>query len=425
MLFAGRESPPTEAEQFEAYAAAARAAAGKPVIVRTLDVGGDKPLACLELPPEQNPFLGERGVRLYPKHEAMLRAQVRAVLRASAHGRLMLMVPMIASADEVRWCRALVASVKQELAAAKVAFDDAMPFGIMVEVPSAGFLIEELAREVDFFSLGTNDLAQYFFAADRDNPALAAVANPLAPAFLRFLQQIVSAARRAGRWVGICGQMAADSRHLPLIVALGVDEIGVPAPNIPGLKERVAQLIAEECRALLNRAAACTTTAEVEVLLETHAGRPLPLITDEMVVLPCSARDKDEIMRELAGVLWAAGRVDDRTRLEEALWAREQVYATGLGHGFAVPHCKSDAVRATSIAVLRLAEPVAWGSLDNQAVRIAILLAMPENAARQHLQVFARLARKLMDENFRRELLDATDAAGIRAALDRDVLAEV
>lgn len=424
MLFAGRDTLPSEADQFEAYAAAARAAAGKPVIIRTLDVGGDKPLACLELPQEQNPFLGERGVRLYPRHEALLRVQVRAILRASVHGRVMLMVPMIASMVEVRWCRTLIDSVKHDLAAEQLAFDDAMPFGIMVEVPSAGFQIEELAREVDFFSIGTNDLAQYFFAADRDNPALAAIANPLAPAFLRFLQQIVDAAHRAGKWIGICGQMAADARHLPLIVALGVDEIGVPAANIPDLKERVTRLSASDCRELFRRAASCATASEVEALLEAHGGQTLPLIADELMVACADARTKDEVMRELAGVLWAAGRIDDRARLEEALWAREEVYSTGVGYGFAVPHCKSGAVRAASIAVLRLAQPVEWGSLDNQPVRMAILLALPENAAQQHLQVFARLARKLMDENFRNQLLGAADAAAVRSCLEREVIAE-
>ena len=424
MLFAGRDTLPSEDEQFEAYAAAARAAGGKPVIIRTLDVGGDKPLACLALPQEQNPFLGERGVRLYARHEAVIRSQVRAILRASAHGRILMMVPMIASLDEVRWCKTLVDSVKHELAAAQVTFDDKVPFGVMVEVPSAGFQIEELAREVDFFSVGTNDLAQYFFAADRDNPALAATANPLAPAFLRFLQQIADAAHRAGKWIGICGQMAADPRHLPVVLALGVDEIGVPAAGIPDLKERVTRLDAAACRDLFRRAIACSTAAEVGALLDEHQGKPLSIIDDELIVTSATAQNKDEVMRELAGVLWAAGRIDDRARLEQALWTREEVYATGMGHGFAVPHCKSDAVHAASIAVLRLAQPVEWGSLDNQPVRMAILLALPENAAKQHLQVFARLARKLMNEDFRNQLLGAPDAAAVRSCLERDVIAE-
>ena len=424
MLFAGRDTLPSESEQFEAYAAAARAAGGKPVLVRTLDVGGDKPLACLELPQEQNPFLGERGVRLYQRHEAVVRSQVRAILRASAHGRVLLMAPMIASLDEVRWCRSLIESVKSELAAEKVTFDDKVPFGIMVEVPSVGFQVEELAREVDFFSIGTNDLAQYFFAADRDNPALAPLANPLAPAFLRFLQQIVEAAHRSGRWIGICGQMAAEPRHLPVIVALGVDEIGVPAAGIPDLKERVTRLNAAECRELFRRAIACGTAHEVGKLLDEHAAQPLPLIAEELVVTAADAANKDEVIGELAGILWAAGRVDDRAAVEQALWSREEVYATGVGHGFAVPHCKSAAVRAASVAVLRLSEPVEWGSLDNQPVRMAILLALPENAAKQHLQVFARLARKLMNENFRNRLLAAGDNAAIRACLEREVIAE-
>jgi fructose-specific PTS system IIA-like component len=158
-------------------------------------------------------------------------------------------------------------------------------------------------------------------------------------------------------------------------------------------------------------------------LLDATAAQPLPLISDELVLVS-DARNKDEIVRELSSALWAAGRIDDRIAIEEALWAREEVYSTGLGHGFAVPHCKSAAVRAASIAVLRLAQPVEWGSLDNQPVRMAILLALPESAAKQHLQVFARLARKLMNEDFRNELLGAADAAAVRACLQRHEIAE-
>jgi multiphosphoryl transfer protein len=424
MLFAGRDDLPTEAEQFEAYAAAARAAAGKPVILRTLDVGGDKPLACLDLPQEENPFLGERGVRLYRRHEAVIRTQVRAILRASAHGRVMLMVPMIASLDEVRWCKTLVESVKQELAAEKVTFDDKMPFGIMIEVPSVAFLMPELAREVDFFSIGTNDLAQYFFAAGRDNRAVAAIADPLSPAFLRLLKHIVDAARHAGKWIGICGQMAAEPRHLPIVLGLGVDEIGVPATNIPGLKERASRMSSATCREVLQRATSCLTSAEVGALLDSAADQSLPLVADELIVWSAVAQSKDEVLRELAGTLWAAGRIEDRARIEDALWTREEVYSTGLGHGFAVPHCKSAAVHSASIAVLRLAQPIEWGSLDHQPVRMAILLALPENAAKQHLQVFARLARKLMNEEFRNEILGAADAAAVRSCMERNVIAE-
>ena len=424
MLFAGRDDLPTEAEQFETYAEAARAAGGRPVIIRTLDVGGDKPLACLDLPQEENPFLGERGVRLYTRHEAIVRTQVRAILRASANGRIMLMVPMIASVDEVRWCKTLIDGVKRELAAENIRFDASMPFGIMVEVPSVAFLMDELAREVDFFSIGTNDLAQYFFAAGRDNPAVAAIADPLAPAFLRLLKQIVDAARSTGKWVGICGQMAADPRHLPIVLGLGVDEIGVPATNIPDLKERTSRLGGAACRELLAKATSCTSAAEVGALLDAAAGQSRPLISEELVVSAATAQNKDEMMRELAGTLWAAGRIDDRARLEDALWAREEVYSTGLGHGFAVPHCKSNVVRSASIAVLRLQQPVEWGSLDNQPVRMAILLALPETAAKQHLQVFARLARKLMNEDFRNQLLAASDASAVRVCLERNVIAE-
>jgi fructose-specific PTS system IIA-like component len=250
MLFMDREAPPSEEEQAEVYSQAVRAAQGRPVIIRLLDIGGDKPLPYLALPAEENPFLGWRAVRLYPAFEALVRTQIRAVLRASCEGPVRLMVPMVCCLEELRYVKALATEAAAELKL------DPVPVGMMLEVPSAALILDQLCREADFFSLGTNDLAQYFLAVDRGNPKVANLYSPLHPAFLRFLDRIVSEIHAQGRWVGLCGEMGGQLRLLPLLLGLGLDELSVSAPAIPALKRRLAQLDGPRCRALLETAMA-------------------------------------------------------------------------------------------------------------------------------------------------------------------------
>ncbi|HZQ90877.1 MAG TPA: phosphoenolpyruvate--protein phosphotransferase [Terriglobales bacterium] len=429
MLFVGRDELPGEEEQFAAYAAAARAGAGRPVIIRTLDIGGDKPVPSLNLPPEANPFLGFRGVRIYPEHEALIRRQVRALLRASAVGRVQMMAPMVSSAAEVRWMKALVADVQKQLQDEGVAYDPAMPAGIMLEVPAAAFLLDELGREADFFSLGTNDLAQYFFAADRGNAKVSGIASVQQPAFLRFLQQIADGVKRHGKWMGVCGEMAADPANLPLLVGLGLDEISAPASEIPLLKERVHQLSAADCKSVLARAIACADAEQVsELLAQVSAGdQRRPLLGQELVILNSEATSKEEVIRELVRALYVAGRTDEPDALEDALWAREATYSTGLGHGFAIPHCKTNSVRSGSMCVLKLSQPVNWGTtVDDAPVSVVILLALREaDANRRHMQVFSQLARRLMSEEFRNGLAGLAEAGAVAAFLNQQLQVEV
>jgi fructose-specific PTS system IIA-like component len=424
MLFLDRESPPSEEEQFAAYAEAARAAKGRPVIIRTMDIGGDKPAAYLGLPAEANPFLGYRGARLYPEHKRLFVQQVRAIVRASAFGSLRLMVPMVAVPEEARWARQRVAEVRAELKAKGAAFDAKMPIGAMIEVPSMAFLLERFGQELDFFSIGTNDLAQYFFAADRDNAKVAGLHNVRHPAFLRLLAKIVEEARRLGKWVGLCGEMGRDEANLPLLVGLGLDEISVAAPDVARIKAAAAKLSGAQCREVLKKAMECGDAAEVEALLG-EARRPEAsrnLLDRELVELDVDCLDKDEVIRRAVDALYVAGRIEDRWAVEEALWAREGVYSTGLGYGFAIPHCKTDAVEADSIGVLRLRSPVEWGSEDGQAVGMVIVLAIRESkAAGTHMKVLARLARKLMHEEFRAGLKAATNAEDVVAYLGREL----
>jgi len=424
MLFMDREAPPSEEEQFAIYLQAARAARGSTVIVRTFDIGGDKPVPYLQLVPERNPFLGLRGVRIYPVRGDVFRAQLRAILRASAFGSIWTMVPMVNTLDELRWVKAQLAEARAELDAAGLKYDPALRCGVMIEVPSAAFAIADLAREADFFSIGTNDLLQYFMAVDREDARVANLASARHPAFLRLLRKIVDDARAAGRWVGMCGEMTRSARNLPLLVGLGLDEISTAAPEIPGLKAAVGRLSAADCRGLLARALACGTTAEVEALVAAfrEQGAAQGLLAPEFVVLESDSATKEEVLCELVGTFYAAGRTEDPRALEEALWAREATYSTGLGFGFAVPHCKSDAVSASTIGVLRLAQPVDWGSSDGQPVRCVILLAMrASDAEGTHLKVFSKLARRLMHEEFRARMLSARDPGELLGCLTEEL----
>jgi fructose-specific PTS system IIA-like component len=411
MLFVGGDGMPSEEKQFEVYEQAARGAAGQPVLIRTLDIGGDKPLPYLNLPREVNPFLGYRGARLYADHEDLMREQFRAIARASAFGNVWMLLPMVSSLAEARWAKAMLARVQAELAAENVAFDRAMPLGVMVEVPAVTFVLDQLCSEVQFFSIGTNDLAQYVFAADRTNTKVSGLAEVLHPGFLRLLKQIVDTVHRGGKWVGICGEMASDIRYLPLLLGMGLDEISVPASEIPALKERVSRLSNANCEELLSRALNCKDAEAVQDLLRHNLpiDKAWPLLDRELVILDSESETKEEAIRELVNACYVAGRTDDVEAMEDALWARESQYSTGFGHGFAVPHCKTTAALAGSLAALKLKKPIDWGATDRQPTSVVVLLALRENASgKAHMRVFSQLARKLMDEKFRNNLIENT-----------------
>ncbi len=264
-LFLDRTEAPTEDEQFAVYRDIVQALEGRPVIVRTLDIGGDKPLPYLDLPAEDNPFLGERGIRLCLAHPDLLLQQLRAVLRAAAFGPLRIMFPMIADVTELRAARAMVDQIRAELNA------PAVDVGIMVEVPSAALMADVLAHEVDFFSIGTNDLTQYTLAMDRTHPKLAAQADGLHPAVLRLIERTAQGAHAAGKWVGVCGELGSDPQAVPILVGLGVDELSVSVPAIPAVKAQIRTMTLAECQALAKRALACATASQVrEGTIDDH-----------------------------------------------------------------------------------------------------------------------------------------------------------
>jgi len=256
-LFLDRAQPPAEQEQRDVYAAAAAALGGRPVIIRTLDVGGDKPLPYLPQPAEANPFLGVRGLRLCLERPDLLREQFRAILGAASAGHLRIMLPMVTDLDELRAARRLLAEVTAEVSG------PALEVGIMVEVPSAAILAHVFAPEVDFMSIGSNDLTQYTLAMDRGHPTLAARADGLHPAVLRLIQMTAQAAHAHGKWVGLCGELGADPVAVPILVGLGIDELSVNVPAIPAVKARIRALSFEQARGVAARALRCATAREV------------------------------------------------------------------------------------------------------------------------------------------------------------------
>jgi len=419
VIFLGREVAPSEEEQFAIYSEAARTAGGRPVIIRTFDIGGDKKVPYLNLAREDNPFLGYRGIRLYAEHHELLQSQLRAILRASELGCVQIMAPMIASLEEFVQFKAAVAQAKYHLSQKGVAFQRDIKIGIMVEVPSVAYILDQLCEEADFFSIGTNDLAQYFFAADRGNTTIASLFSVRLPGFLRFLKHIVEQIHHRQRWVGMCGEMAADAHNLPLLLGLGLDEISVPAAEVHEFKRAIGKLHSAECVNLLDRANACGQSSEVDELLVAYQShQPEPLLSDDLVLLGSTSRTKEEVIQEMVDAFYISGRTEDRGLVEEALWARESEYSTGLGHGFAIPHCKTDAVTANSICILRLNAPIDWDSIHGEQVRMVVLLALRKSeVANMHMQVFSSLARKLDDDDFRRHLLNVASAEQVTSYL--------
>ena len=267
-LFMDRPDAPSEDEQYEAYARAARLLGHRPLIIRTLDVGGDKPLPYLDLGQEANPFLGWRAIRFCLQRPDIFMPQLRAILRASAHGdralNLKIMFPMVGTLTEVRAAKAMLDTARRELRDEGQAFDEAMDVGIMIEVPSAVAIADQLAREVDFFSIGTNDLTQYVMAADRGNAHVAGLASALQPAVLRMVRAAAAAAHAAGIPIGMCGELAGNPAATPVLLGLGLDELSMSAPSIPAVKERVRGLTLDEARRMAGDVLALETADEVQ-----------------------------------------------------------------------------------------------------------------------------------------------------------------
>jgi phosphoenolpyruvate-protein phosphotransferase len=266
-LFLEADTAPDEDEQAAAYAAVAAALQGRPLTIRTLDAGADKPLAYLPMPPESNPYLGVRGLRLGLVHPGQLLCQLRAALRTSADYPVRVMFPMVATAEEVRRARELVDQARASLAGRGVAVPARLEVGIMLEIPSAALIAEKLAPLVDFFSVGTNDLTQYTLAAERGNAGVAALADPLHPAVLQLIDRAAQAAAAAGRSIAVCGEVAGDRTAVPLLIGLGVRELSMNPAAIPSAKQAVRATAASAAKRLAREALELESAAAVRELL--------------------------------------------------------------------------------------------------------------------------------------------------------------
>ncbi|QQM97490.1 phosphoenolpyruvate--protein phosphotransferase [Staphylococcus pseudintermedius] len=267
-LYMGRDNMPTEDEQFEAYKKVLESMEGKRVVVRTLDIGGDKELPYLNLPEEMNPFLGYRAIRLCLDQPEIFRPQLRALLRASAYGKLNIMFPMVATIQEFRDAKALLLEEKENLKQEGVEVSDDIELGIMVEIPATAALADVFAKEVDFFSIGTNDLIQYTMVADRMSERVSYLYQPYNPSILRLIKQVIDASHQEGKWTGMCGEMAGDETAIPLLIGLGLDEFSMSATSILKARRQIKDLSRTEMVQLADRALNCATVDEVVDLVK-------------------------------------------------------------------------------------------------------------------------------------------------------------
>lgn len=266
-LFMDRDQLPSEEEQFIAYKEVVEAMNGRIVILRTMDIGGDKELPYLDLPKEMNPFLGWRAIRIAFDRRQILHDQLRAVLRASAFGKLAVMFPMIISVEEIRELKSVIEVLKQELRNEGKAFDENIQIGVMVETPAAAVNARFLAKEVDFFSIGTNDLTQYTLAVDRGNEMISHLYNPLSPAVLNLIKQVIDASHAEGKWTGMCGELAGDEKATLLLLGMGLDEFSMSAISIPRIKKLIRNVNFHDAKELADSALQKPTAVEIEQLV--------------------------------------------------------------------------------------------------------------------------------------------------------------
>lgn len=269
-LFMDRNQMPTEEEQFKAYKEVAEKLQGKPVIIRTLDVGGDKEIAYLDLPKEDNPFLGYRAIRVCLERKEMYHAQLRALVRASAFGDIRIMVPMITCLDELRQVKEMVEGIKEELSKESIPYKEDIPVGVMIETPAAAMISDLLAKEAAFFSIGTNDLTQYTMVVDRGNAHVAYLYSTYNPAVLRTIEKVIKAGNEAGIPVGMCGEAASDPNLIPLLLAYGLDEFSVSATSVLATRKTISKWSMEDAKTLAEKVSKLGTEAEVAKMLEEN-----------------------------------------------------------------------------------------------------------------------------------------------------------
>jgi phosphotransferase system enzyme I (PtsI) len=267
-LYMDKPQMPSEEEQFEAYKSVAEAMEGYPVIIRTMDIGGDKELCYLDIPPEENPFLGWRAIRMCLDSPELFNIQLKAILRASHYGKLRIMYPMIISISEIRKLNDILNTVKAKLSEEEIPFDKDIEVGIMIETPAAAVIASKLIEEVDFFSIGTNDLTQYTLAVDRGNEKIADLYQPLHPAVLSLIKQVIDASHKAGKWTGMCGELAGNERAALVLLGMGLDEFSMSPISIGKIKNLIRKSRYDDLKKLAERALELGVTSDIISMLD-------------------------------------------------------------------------------------------------------------------------------------------------------------
>jgi len=406
LLFCERAQAPDEEEQLRHYQHLIRQCAGKKVVIRTLDIGGDKPCDYMGFPQEDNPFLGYRAIRMYPRYQAIFDSQLRALVRASAWGDVSVMVPMVANLDEICWCRENLDRVTTELQAEGYS-TGVVKLGVMAEVPSVAYLLDAAKEYLDFISIGSNDLTQYFFACDRGNPSVAHLYDHFNPAFLAFVGDIIQRADDAGLEVSLCGEMAAAQLAQPLLLGAGLRQFSMSGGKVAEAKYALAQLSATDCRELFREALLLPSGAQVQTLVSRFlaGNQQCDTLDSSLIFTHQTLETKAQAIKLLSDNLELQGRAPSGCDVERAIWDREAVFSTALGFSVAVPHCKSDKVTHNSVSVMTLAKPIDWG--EEVSVDLIIMLTVTEQGQDTHMQIFSKIARKLMHQAFRDSLKQA------------------
>lgn len=419
MLFCERAEPPDEEEQYQAYRHVLEQAKGRKVVIRTLDIGGDKPCDYMAMPHEENPFLGWRGIRLYPEFMTIFRSQMRALLRASAVGPLHIMAPMVTTLEEVKWlCQQFQQTAEQLLAEGIVVGQWSL--GIMAEVPSVLYLLAKAAAYIDFVSIGSNDLTQYFLACDRGNARVRYLYNYVDPAFLHLLKEMTERAQQAGIEISLCGEMGGDPAALALLLGIGLRQLSMSSGRIAEAKARLAALTVTHASQMLEQALACDSGQDVAALISRQTTLSVkPVFDPALILLDRHIASKSEAIKVLTDNLQIEQRVVSGPAVEDAIWQREAIFSTALGFAIALPHCKSPAVTQSSVSVMRLSEPLAWS--DEVDVSLVIMLTVSEQEKGDHMKIFSRLARKLMHADFREQLMSCTSPQDVAAQLAQEM----
>jgi multiphosphoryl transfer protein len=403
-------------EQVEEYRKALQAAGGKPVTFRLLDFGADKVPVYLAWIINSGAS-EERGAKLYDRIPDLLTTQLRAIVRASSIGPARVLVPMVADETDLQRIRVMLLKIQDEKNEGSP-FSARLPIGAMIESVAAASKTLQIAGEADFISVGTNDLAQSLHHQNRE------CGGPIvlwkAPALMQLLQQIVADTHRCTKTVTICGEVAGDVCNLPALIGLGVDGVSVSNTSVAQVKMTATALNAGMCRKMTETTLQTNRTLSLSELEQCREEPAQALSSLDMLVIDAQSGTKGEVIRELANLLYANARTDDPELIEAALWDREAKGSTAFEHGFAIPHCKSDAVKHASVALLKLARPIVWSTTETEPVRVVLMLAINESRApSQHLAVFSRLARNLMKDEFRNEVVSANSPNDLMQCLQR------